>query len=389
MKKRGAVSLSRILYFGLFFLIGVYLLVFLSILSPFSSSEGFWGGGSSWSRSGPLHCSYPCFKDLASYSREKEEERKVQREAYLLQSQLLPIPPIDLELVMLHPGKQTAQVWLEINAKRDKELKEARQGDHERMDRLNSLWARLKRENKDHEAKKQWKRDSDGKAVAPVVWSAPFFSGGGYCTEATDFVEAMEKKMSSLKIAHYGDDYRRSYVDSNFPKTLKSLIHEQNDTRTLEKSIIVCHAMAPFCGVAFHSAILRNKTVPYKIIRTVSHKFSGNFLSVIKTLSFFFGKMFETDRLGEDWVEECNRADEVWVPSIFNLATFVLSGVEKGKVRVIGEAVDTDLFSPLKVKPLNLLKHLRSDDGSPYSVGSKKPFVFLRCRNFTKKKLCK
>ena len=38
--------------------------------------------------------------------------------------------------------------------------------------------------------------------------------------------------------------------------------------------------------------------------------------------------IFETDRLPAGWARECNRMDEVWVPSEFNRGTFAASGVD-------------------------------------------------------------
>ncbi len=58
--------------------------------------------------------------------------------------------------------------------------------------------------------------------------------------------------------------------------------------------------------------------------------------------------IFETDRIPSHWVGPCNEMDEVWVPSQFNRETFVRSGVNKEKLRVIPYGVDTDFFAPLK-----------------------------------------
>jgi glycosyltransferase involved in cell wall biosynthesis len=55
---------------------------------------------------------------------------------------------------------------------------------------------------------------------------------------------------------------------------------------------------------------------------------------------------FETDRLPDGWRERCNALDEVWVPSHFNLETFAEAGVEKRKLRVLQEGIDTDHFRP-------------------------------------------
>jgi glycosyltransferase involved in cell wall biosynthesis/tetratricopeptide (TPR) repeat protein len=58
--------------------------------------------------------------------------------------------------------------------------------------------------------------------------------------------------------------------------------------------------------------------------------------------------MFETDRIAPDWVAACNRMDEVWVPSQFNVETFAASGVERSKLVVIPGAVDSEFFDPAR-----------------------------------------
>jgi glycosyltransferase involved in cell wall biosynthesis len=45
--------------------------------------------------------------------------------------------------------------------------------------------------------------------------------------------------------------------------------------------------------------------------------------------------MFETDRIPAAWVEVCNLAEEVWVPSQFNLETFSASGVDADRLHVV------------------------------------------------------
>lgn len=55
---------------------------------------------------------------------------------------------------------------------------------------------------------------------------------------------------------------------------------------------------------------------------------------------------FETDRIPDGWREHCNALDEVWVPSHFNLETFARAGVERGKLHVLQEGVDTEHFRP-------------------------------------------
>ncbi|MEW6104829.1 MAG: glycosyltransferase [Bacillota bacterium] len=56
--------------------------------------------------------------------------------------------------------------------------------------------------------------------------------------------------------------------------------------------------------------------------------------------------MLETDRIPQDWVARCNLMDEIWVPSRFNRGTFVESGVDEAKVRVMPLGVDESRFHP-------------------------------------------
>jgi len=62
--------------------------------------------------------------------------------------------------------------------------------------------------------------------------------------------------------------------------------------------------------------------------------------------------MYETDRLPESWVPRINAMDAVWVPSAFAVEQFASSGVERTKLVVIPEAVDTAFFDPGAHAPL-------------------------------------
>jgi glycosyltransferase involved in cell wall biosynthesis len=55
---------------------------------------------------------------------------------------------------------------------------------------------------------------------------------------------------------------------------------------------------------------------------------------------------FGTDRIPDGWAERCNSVDELWVPSEFHRETFAASGVERGKIRVIPFAVDSEVICP-------------------------------------------
>ncbi|WP_166241174.1 glycosyltransferase [Paenibacillus turpanensis] len=64
--------------------------------------------------------------------------------------------------------------------------------------------------------------------------------------------------------------------------------------------------------------------------------------------------MLEVDGLPEDWVRQANSMDEVWVPSHFNVETFINSGVNV-PINVIPLGVDPNYFNPFikSYKPSN------------------------------------
>jgi glycosyltransferase involved in cell wall biosynthesis len=48
----------------------------------------------------------------------------------------------------------------------------------------------------------------------------------------------------------------------------------------------------------------------------------------------------------------CNKMDEIWVPTQFSKDIFMKEGVEEGKLKIIPEPVDTEIFDPSKVTAL-------------------------------------
>jgi GT2 family glycosyltransferase/glycosyltransferase involved in cell wall biosynthesis len=57
---------------------------------------------------------------------------------------------------------------------------------------------------------------------------------------------------------------------------------------------------------------------------------------------------FETEGLPASWVEHCNAAREVWVPSSFNLRTFADGGVDPDLLHAVPYPVDTGLLCPIE-----------------------------------------
>lgn len=81
--------------------------------------------------------------------------------------------------------------------------------------------------------------------------------------------------------------------------------------------------------------------------------------------------MFETDRIPDGWVEKCNAMDEVWVPSSFNLETFLQAGVKEHKLLKMQEGEDTKRFHP---------------DNFPFRIPGSRGFNFLSVFQWTQRK---
>lgn len=56
--------------------------------------------------------------------------------------------------------------------------------------------------------------------------------------------------------------------------------------------------------------------------------------------------MIETDPIPADWAEKCNAMDEVWVPSYFNMESFLRAGVDEHRLRWMQAGEDTQFFHP-------------------------------------------
>jgi glycosyltransferase involved in cell wall biosynthesis len=152
------------------------------------------------------------------------------------------------------------------------------------------------------------------------------YGGTGYAEEAWVVAVALAEAGMPVQLGPIG-------AQSDFKRLLptyarQSLEHLSRQTVDLRRSIFYQHAMTHLWNMGIYGSLRVGRT------------------------------MFETDRIPDGWAERCNAMDEVWVPTEFNRATFAESGVENGKLRVVGAGVDTTLFRP-DAQPLNIA-HLRS-----------------------------
>ena len=165
-----------------------------------------------------------------------------------------------------------------------------------------------------------------------VIWHAPFFSGGGYCSEATAFVLQLSKRIP-VRIVQHGDGYNQQYMAGVAESTFRQLqdLYAASAVRP-EDGVAICHSEPG----AWHPPGQQPSSW-----ERVACPPPGARYAVGRT-------MFETDRLPDGWAPRLNAMDEVWVPSQHSFEVFAAGGVSKDKLHVVGEPVDTDFFSPGK-----------------------------------------
>ncbi|MGC8625979.1 MAG: methyltransferase domain-containing protein [Acidimicrobiales bacterium] len=155
-----------------------------------------------------------------------------------------------------------------------------------------------------------------------IAWVAPFLNPSGYGEEARGFLMGLTSKGYRVAARSSGDEPR---------DFLEGLADDPALAQQLQASL-TCQ-IAPNPTVVLH--------------------LPGYALSPVEGAKFTIGRtMFETDSLPVNWVDNCNRLDQVWVPSSFNAETFYKAGV-RVPVHVVPGGVDTRRFRP-GVVPLDV-----------------------------------
>jgi glycosyltransferase involved in cell wall biosynthesis len=156
---------------------------------------------------------------------------------------------------------------------------------------------------------------------------------GGYCSEATTYIEGLAAaNISRLQIVQQGDNVQDSYVESIDPNTMRLLRRLENNVQSTASSVCICHA-AP---VTWHHAQYDGPCPPDDAMFRVGRT------------------MFETDSVPAFWVPHIQSMDRVWVPTQFHVEVFAKAGIDRSKIIALPEPVDTDFFDPVRTAPLVL-----------------------------------
>ncbi|SHF57900.1 Glycosyltransferase involved in cell wall bisynthesis [Desulfacinum infernum DSM 9756] len=180
------------------------------------------------------------------------------------------------------------------------------------------------------------------KAVLPgcrpvVFWKAPVYDPSGYGDEARHLIKTVQRfwPLRVEPAGRFSEEFVRGMSHED-----RQLFGRLQKQPLSDEYLSVTHLPAyAFCP---------DEKALYNIGRTV----------------------FETDRIPPPWVEACNRMDEIWVPTAFNVETFRRSGV-RVPVHVVPQGIDSEFFRP----------GLR-----PLSIPGRRGFAFLSVFEWTHRK---
>jgi glycosyltransferase involved in cell wall biosynthesis/Flp pilus assembly protein TadD/GT2 family glycosyltransferase/ferredoxin len=194
----------------------------------------------------------------------------------------------------------------------------AQRGDRARLDILNH-WTATKAAKVIYErllpaeTSTSSAQHGDERQATKILFVAPIFDPSGYADEARNFILNLHARGVDIGVQAIGRHSKKFFDTAE--EDLKLQLLKALGKKIPSPSIEITEFPA--------SGFKKRSSAPYHVGRT----------------------MYETDRLPESWVQNCNLVDEVWVPTKFNLSTFKQSGVTTRMV-VIPGGVDVDRFRP-------------------------------------------
>lgn len=172
----------------------------------------------------------------------------------------------------------------------------------------------------------------EGSHQLSFLWMAPFFSGGGYCSEATTFMQGMQNTVDfSVGIVQHGDSMSTPYMfglSSAQYDFLQKLAAKEIDRSRIAS---ICHS----------------EPGAWQVSRSLQQRYSTSLCPALNSQYRIGRTMFETDRLPNGWVERMNGMNEIWVPTAFMRDIVIAGGLSAEKVLVVPEPVDVEgTFDP-------------------------------------------
>eukprot|EP01038_Epipyxis_sp_PR26KG_P007191 gene7191-9809_t len=177
------------------------------------------------------------------------------------------------------------------------------------------------------------------------IWHAPFYSGGGYSSEALAILYCLDKvQFPNLSISHHGDSYNPRFIDGlddidkDILQKYDNIPHESYSQITY---VSICHSEPGAWSAPYPKYMTGQYPCPFH-----RKSYTKNHIS-----NYNIGRtMFETDRIPSGWYDRFVYMDEIWVPTQFMKNIIVSDAIiSEGKIKIIFEPVDTNFFEPKKL----------------------------------------
>ena len=166
--------------------------------------------------------------------------------------------------------------------------------------------------------KELWDDTLANKYMTKLAWHSIMNFPTGYGTATRNYIQALDKQKIDVRYKYvYGQG-------TPFP------IEENPQTDSYLLNVVSSRPFTDACP----QVVFGQADVFYK--NKGKHKIGFS--------------MLETTGIPKEWVLNCNMMDEVWVPSRFNVETFINSGVNK-PIHIIPLGFDPNYFNP-KIKSL-------------------------------------
>lgn len=158
-----------------------------------------------------------------------------------------------------------------------------------------------------------WGKELDNKYKIGMAWHSLVEGKSGYAVSAKNFMLALDKQGVDVRYRYvYGRNTPVPYKESGVSDDYRINVIRKRKMKKGYPQVVY--------GVA-----------------DVFHKNDGRY-----KIGY---TMLETTGIPDSWVKECNRMDEIWVPSTFNVKTFRDSGV-RVPIYVMPLGVDTGYYNP-------------------------------------------
>eukprot|EP00798_Chlamydomonas_sp_ICE-L_P022388 gene22388-29495_t len=158
----------------------------------------------------------------------------------------------------------------------------------------------------------------------PLWWHAPFWSGSGYGTEATNFILSTLRsttqvvRQEDLWIKQHGDGFKKEAVESMVVADHRDLLRMELQPKLDDRpAVVVCHSL-PWNWKSYAPGKTPDDSCPPDPLK---HPY-----------------VYLIGRMPKAFVKYCNAMDEIWVPSDFSKKALVMLLQLKSHISDLGRS---------------------------------------------------